>query len=212
MECYEAEVRELEKNRARQPYPQCPAVFYGSSSIRLWSSLAADLQSPRAVNLGFGGSTLAACVHFFERLVPPAAPASLIVYAGDNDLGDGRNTEEVIASFRALSAKVSEHCDGIPFGFISIKLSPARFHLRAAIDTLNEAVRTDIETRPNGFFIDVASPMLVGGRPRQQLYLDDGLHLSRAGYDVWAAVLRSYSNRIFIKDCSDTNRRASILR
>ena len=154
---------------------------------------------------------MAACVHFFERLVPPAAPASLIVYAGDNDLGDGRSADDVIASFRALSAKVAAHCDGIPFGFISIKLSPARFHLRAAIEAVNEAVRAQMEARPNGFFIDVASAMLDGGRPRQQLYLEDGLHLSRAGYDVWAAILRSYSNRIFIRDCSDANGRASIL-
>jgi lysophospholipase L1-like esterase len=212
MEWYEAEVRELEKNRLRNLYPQCPAVFYGSSSIRLWSSLAADLQSLRVVNLGFGGSTLAACVHFFERLVPPAAPSSLIVYAGDNDLGDGRSADDVIASFRALSTRVRAHCDGIPFGFISIKLSPARFHLRAAIDTVNEAIRTQMEALPDGFFIDVASAMLDGGRPRQQLYLEDGLHLSRAGYDVWAAILRTYSNRIFIRDCSDANARASTLR
>jgi hypothetical protein len=157
MEWYEAEVRELEKNRLRNLYPQCPAVFYGSSSIRLWSSLAADLQSPRVVNLGFGGSTLAACVHFFERLVRPAAPSSLIVYAGDNDLGDGRSADDVIASFRALSTRVRAHCDGIPFGFISIKLSPARFHLRAAIDTVNEAVRTQMEALHCSCFASIAS-------------------------------------------------------
>ena len=80
MEWYEAEVRALEETRATQSPPPDPAVFYGSSSITLWSTLARDLGTARAVNLGFGGSTLEACVWFFERLVPPAGPASLVVY------------------------------------------------------------------------------------------------------------------------------------
>ena len=45
-------------------------MFYGSSSIRLWDTLAEDID-PGVVNLGFGGSTLQACDYFFERLVRP---------------------------------------------------------------------------------------------------------------------------------------------
>ena len=103
MEWYEAEVRALEQ-ATLQSLPAEPAVFYGSSSITLWSTLARDLASNRAVNLGFGGSTLEACVWFFERLVPPTRPASLVVYAGDNDLGDGQTPRQVRRRFEALSA------------------------------------------------------------------------------------------------------------
>ena len=35
------------------------------------------------------------------------------------------------------------------------------------------------------------------GRPRASLYLEDGLHLSPAGYHVWARVLENYRNQIF---------------
>ena len=68
-----------------------PPVFYGSSSIRLWITLAEDFD-PRVLNLGFGGSTLEACDYFFSRLVMPVSPRSLLLYAGDNDLGDGRES------------------------------------------------------------------------------------------------------------------------
>ena len=126
MEWYEAEVRVLERLRCTRPKITNPVVFYGSSSLRLWTSLAADLRNPRALNLGFGGSTLQACVYFFERLVPPEQPVSLVIYAGDNDLGDGRSPEDVLSSFRALAAKIEKQLPGIPFSFISIKPSPAR--------------------------------------------------------------------------------------
>ncbi len=87
MQWYEDEVRTLEERIKVGPIPRHPVAFYGSSSIRLWSTLASDLALPNALNLGFGGSTLEACAWFFERLVVPAAPASLVVYAGDNDWG-----------------------------------------------------------------------------------------------------------------------------
>ena len=73
MEWYEAEVRALEKAHTLPPQPQKTVVFYGSSSIRLWTSLAEDFadlgRDMHVFNGGFGGSTLEACVHFFERLM-----------------------------------------------------------------------------------------------------------------------------------------------
>jgi lysophospholipase L1-like esterase len=35
-------------------------------------------------------------------------------------------------------------------------------------------------------FVDIAAPMLgADGQPRTELFRDDGLHLSAAGYDLW---------------------------
>src|SRR5277367_429584 len=111
MDWYEPEVRELERTL---PHVECPAVFYGSSSIRLWPRL----ESRQIVNRGFGGSTLEACVYFFERLVLPLHPRSLVVYAGDNDLGDGRSPEQVLVWFRELAVKIDLRLPGVPFGFM----------------------------------------------------------------------------------------------
>src|SRR5215470_9581276 len=102
MEWYEQEVRELEQAVAVRVNGDRPPVFYGSSSIRLWTTLAEDFD-PRVLNLGFGGSTLEACLYFFARLVPPTHPRSLLLYAGDNDLGDGRSPDDVFATFRRFA-------------------------------------------------------------------------------------------------------------
>ena len=201
MEWYEAEVQDLERARLRQRAPPHPAVFYGSSWIRLWTTLAHDLGNASAVNLGFGGATLEACVGFFERLIAPIRPASLIVYAGDNDLGDGRTSGDVAAVFKALVTKVDRDLGRIPFGFISIKPSPARLGLLEQISDANEAIRREIVRHPMAFYVDVFTPMLgVTGQPRRDLFLEDGLHLSRAGYRLWAVLVGQYRDRIFTKD------------
>jgi lysophospholipase L1-like esterase len=193
---YESEVQALERALARRPGPDRPPVFYGSSSFRLWDTLADDFD-PRVLNLGFGGSTLEACDYFFARLVPPAHPQSLLIYAGDNDLGDGRSVEGTLASFRSLADRVARSLGAIPFGFVSVKPSPARYAILGQIRRLNDLVRGEIERRPSGYYVDVFSAMLdQAGKPRVEFFLEDGLHLSREGYQLWGHLLEPYRNQI----------------
>jgi lysophospholipase L1-like esterase len=201
MDWYELEVRELEQ---KVPPVACPVVFYGSSSIRLWPRLDRD---PQIVNRGFGGSTLEACVHFFERLVVPLRPRSLVIYAGDNDLGDGRTAEQVLSWFRQLAAKIDSQLPGVPFGFISIKLSPARLGIADRIRRANQFIQLEIDCHPEAYFIPVLDAMLdAKGIPRPELFLADGLHLSLAGYRLWEQLLTPYRNKIFTPLSADCNK------
>ena len=174
-----------------------PPVFYGSSSIRLWDTLAEDF-GPGVLNLGFGGSTLEACDYFFARLVPPLNPRSLLIYAGDNDLGDGRSVEQIFGWFRSLADKAAASLGAIPFGFVSVKPSPTRFPIIGKIRHFNGLVRRDIESRPSGYYVDAFSAMLdQSGKPRGEFFLEDGLHLSREGYRLWGRLLKPHRNQIF---------------
>ncbi len=196
-------MRELEKSRSLRKQPKDSVVFYGSSTIRLWESLAEDLGDRRAVNLGFGGSTLEACAHFFERLVTPLKPCSLVVYGGDNDLGDGRSPAEVLSFFKALAAKVDRELGQIEFGFISIKPSPARWNIADKIRLANKLIQQEAVVRARGYFIDIFDGMLGrDGKPERKYYEEDGLHLSPAGYRAWTKLLSVYRHRIFTLDCS----------
>jgi lysophospholipase L1-like esterase len=187
---YEEEVRLLEKRIQKEIIEPDNVVFYGSSSIRLWTTLAQDFPEHKPVNLGFGGSTLAACAWFFDRLVMPAHPTSLIFYAGDNDLGDGRHPEEVYLFFCAFAEKMARQLPGVRLSFMAIKASPARWSLVDRIRFANEMIRKKIAELPFCTYIDVHTPMLdAAGRPRRELFEADGLHLSKAGYQVWKQVL-----------------------
>jgi lysophospholipase L1-like esterase len=193
MQWYEEEVAWMEARWRQQPPLPGAVVFYGSSSVRLWASLADDFPDLTVVNAGFGGSTLAACAHFAERLVVPLRPRSLLVYAGDNDLGDGRSPADVLGSFRALTARLDQHLPGLRLGFLSIKPSPARWPLLGAIREANRLIREELTRRTGAFFIDLVAPMLgADGRPRVELYAEDGLHLSAAGYRLWREVVEAH--------------------
>ncbi len=198
MQWYEEEVRGLEQSLAKNP-PVCdPVVFYGSSSIRLWDTLNRDFPGERLVNLGFGGSTLEACTYFFERLIVPCCPRSLVLYAGDNDLGDGKSPEQVLGYYQALSDKVRRYLGPIPFAFISIKSSQARHSLLTSIVKTNALIRQAHLSRPGRIYLDVFSLMLnEQGLPRPELYAEDGLHLSPAGYALWRNVLCAHHNELF---------------
>ncbi|ABU57838.1 lipolytic protein G-D-S-L family [Roseiflexus castenholzii DSM 13941] len=193
VEWYEPEVQELEQLNKSAPPPAGAVLFYGSSSLRLWTTLGEDMAPWTVVNRAFGGSTLAACVHFFDRLVIPCAPGSIVLYAGDNDLGDGRAPDDVVRSLRAMLARIDAALGSIPVAYMSIKPSPARWSLRDRIQRVNEAARALMEHRPSGYYIDVYTSMLgPDGRPRAELFDADGLHLSARGYQVWTHILRPY--------------------
>lgn len=191
MDWYEEDVKAAVNERQSCPY-EPKTIFYGSSSIRLWSRLYDDFKEFQPVNLGFGGSTLAACVWFFDRIAAQVRhPKRFILYAGDNDLGDGRHPEEVLIFFREFLVKLRNRFPDIPFYFISIKPSVSRVEILKEIVYANTLIMNEIEQR-NGdeYFIDIFKKMIgEDGRPISAYFEADGLHLNRDGYILWREVI-----------------------
>lgn len=191
---YEDEVKRLEKDRFKIHYDP-ETIFYGSSTIRLWETLYEDFADLKPLNLGFGGSTLAACVWFFERIMIPYNPKRLIVYAGDNDLGDGRHPEEVFIFFQQLMVKVAARFGEIPVYYISLKPSLDRWHKADQFKYTNNLIESEIVKLDNNWrFINIFKDMLdAHGKPKKEYFISDGLHLSDKGYQLWKQVV---GNRI----------------
>ncbi|OOQ57059.1 GDSL-type esterase/lipase family protein [Mucilaginibacter pedocola] len=189
---YEEDIKSLEKKGLKEGYG-AETLFYGSSSIRMWDSLQRDFEGLHPLNLGFGGSTLAGCVWFFDRVMYNYQPKRLIVYAGDNDLGDGRHPEEVFIFFQQLCVKAMQRFGPIPCYFISLKPSPARWNRADQFKYTNNLIENEIiKQGGNWQFIDVFKKMLDNnGYPQKQLYASDALHLSPQGYQVWKEVVSS---------------------
>lgn len=198
MHWYEEEVRALESKIRANALERGGNVFYGSSSIRLWDALAEHMAPYRSANLGFGGSTLQACVHFYDRLIPPMEPARLLLYAGDNDIGDGKHAEEVMRFFEDFLAKRAKHHPTVPLTVISIKPSPARWQDLPRIRQVNAYMQSRLAELPHTTYIDVHARMFgVDGTPDRLLFAEDGLHLSAMGYALWReAVLQHASTAL----------------
>lgn len=171
-----------------------PVAFYGSSSFRLWETLADDFADVPILNLGFGGSTTEECVYFFDRLVPPATPRALFLYAGDNDLGQGQTPDQVVGFFCTLHDLVETRLGSeMPFLFVSIKPSLARWNLQDAIQETNARIQAEIAKRPRSVYVDIWMPSLgPDGLPNPVLLIEDGLHPSPAGYDVWRQAISEH--------------------
>ncbi len=190
---YEEEVKRIEQEKNKLSY-QPKTIFYGSSSIRLWKDLYKDFEDFYPVNLGFGGSTLAACVWYFDRIIRGYEPDHLIVYAGDNDLGDGRNPEEVFIFFQQLLANIQRSFPDIAVTFISVKPSIARRNLKNQICYTNQLIRKYIEkSNRDYYFLNVYDKMVdPSGNPIGDLYDRDGLHMSSKGYALWKDLLLTH--------------------
>src|SRR3954463_12539107 len=81
-------------------------VFVGSSSIRMWPDLAADFPGVNVIQRGFGGSELSDVVYRAPRIVIPYKPRLVVLYAGDNDLANGRSPQDVLNRFEAFVSEV----------------------------------------------------------------------------------------------------------
>ncbi len=189
---YEEEIKRLEKLRAEINF-QPQTLFYGSSSIRLWDSLASDFSSYKPVNLGFGGSTLAACTWFFDRVMVGYQPERLILYAGDNDLGDGRHPEEIFLFFQQFAERVNKRFGALPCYFISLKPSISRWGQISQFSFTNGLISDEIKNNhPNWTWIDIYSAMLnENGYPKVEYFENDGLHLSKQGYQLWTNIIQN---------------------
>lgn len=187
---YEEDVKNLERIKESLPY-QPELVFYGSSSIRLWHSLNIDFANYHPINLGFGGSTLAACVWYFDRIMAGLQPKGMVLYAGDNDLGDGRHPEEVFVFFKQLMACIRQKYGNIPVAYISIKPSIRRFNIIDQIRFTNKIISEEIERMNDAtYFVNIYDSMLDANKyPRRDLFEAEGLHINDKGYALWKSII-----------------------
>jgi lysophospholipase L1-like esterase len=187
---YEEDVKNLERIKESISY-QPELVFYGSSSIRLWRSLNTDFANYHPINLGFGGSTLAACVWYFDRIMAGLQPKGMVLYAGDNDLGDGRHPEEVFVYFKQLMANIRQKYSNIPIAYISIKPSIRRFNIIDQIKFTNKIISDEIERMNDAtYFVNIYDSMLDDNKyPRRDLFEPEGLHINDKGYALWKSII-----------------------
>lgn len=188
---YKEEIEALHNKKSELVY-EPRTIFYGSSSVRLWNDLDDHFHMYHPINLGFGGSTLAACTWYFEEIFNNHQPKAIIIYAGDNDLADGRHPEEVILFLQKLLDKIRKKYGNIPVSYISIKPSIARWNLKQSIHFTNKLAQ-ELEKKDNNFhFVNIYDAMLKEDGTPNPIYLEqDGLHLSKEGYQLWNEILKN---------------------
>jgi lysophospholipase L1-like esterase len=187
---WEGDIAAFEDADRRSPPPKGQIVFVGSSSIRLWD-VGTWFPDLTILNRGFGGSDLADAVRYAERVVIPYEPRLVVVYAGDNDIAGGWISEQVVVEAERFVSRVRATLPDVRIVFIGIKPSPLRWRQVDRMRQANTMLRAFAERDDRVAFMDVDGPMMGWDeRPRAELFVEDGLHLSHEGYRLWSLLLR----------------------
>jgi len=160
-------------------------VFVGSSSIRLWKTLAQDFPGLPVVNRGYGGSQLADSVRFSGEIITTYKPRQVVIYAGGNDINAGKAPELVFGDFVALVKRIRSGAPQARVCYISSAPNPARWAQVEKVRRLNSLIKA--YCRKQGCtFIDVF-PLMLGsdGLPKPDIYIADRLHMNTNGYAIW---------------------------
>ncbi len=193
---WEKEIAAFEAKDRELPPEKGGIVFVGSSSIRMWTSLAEDFPHHRVLNRGFGGSQIVDSVHFADRIVIPYEPRMVVLYAGGNDINKGKSPEEVVADFRAFFTKIRTALPETEIACISIAGNPKRWAQVEQVKAANTAIKEFLSTKPRATFIDVFPKMLgADGLPLPHIFRDDKLHMNADGYVIWRDVVGPYLPR-----------------
>jgi lysophospholipase L1-like esterase len=186
---FAAEIRAFEAWDRQNSVPLQAVLFVGSSSIRMWPT-AECFPHLAVINRGFGGSHASDVNHFADRIVLKYAPRVIVFYAGDNDIEAGKPPQQVFDDFRAFARIVHERLPQTNIVYLPIKPSLARWGKWPRMQDVNSRAQKLSQSDPRIVYVDTATPMLGSdGRPRSELFRDDGLHLNEQGYRLWTEIL-----------------------
>lgn len=199
VERWENAIAGLEEKDRMETHPDDSVLFVGSSSIRRWDDIAADMAPYHPIQRGYGGAKWSDVAVFAERLVSPHKFRAVVFFVGNDISGRAgdKSPAEVAGLFSYVLGQVRRHNPRAAVFYIAVTPTESRFAAWPKIKAANTAARAVCEHAENTYFIGTESIYLdAEGRPRPELFVEDRLHLSRDGYVLWAAAIKSHLDTV----------------
>lgn len=197
---FEQEIIDIEQRNSS--IDNLDVLFYGSSSIRLWSTLKDDFKSYNVLNHGFGGAKISDAIYYYHRLVKPYPSKAIVVFVGSNDMDISQKKHfHVLKTFHAFKKlyKMHEKNFDIPFIYILITPTIRRENMWDKTHQFNQKVLKFAEKKDQLHILDLTHEFLKNGKPNELLFIKDGLHLSNAGYEIWKKAVNQKLKQLNIK-------------
>ena len=174
----------------KNTYVENGILFLGSSSIRKWPTSNYFDYLP-IINRGFGGSHISDVNYYFKSISSIYKPRTIVLYAGDNDIAGKKTPEQVLEDYIDFIILVREHLPQTKIIYLPIKPSPSRWSMWNDMRQANRLIKMYTDSDNMQYYADTATPMLDSqGNPLGDLFVDDSLHLSKKGYDLWSEILK----------------------
>jgi hypothetical protein len=112
VEQWESDLAALDARNQSESHPADSVLFVGSSSVRLWDTIATDMAPYHPIQRGFGGSRFSDLAVFASRLIAPHQFQALVLFAA-NDV-TGTSQQPAIGSGQPLAhpARIVSGCGG----------------------------------------------------------------------------------------------------
>lgn len=195
---FEEEIKQFEVADKVQMPPKGAVLFVGSSSMRMWSTLAADFAPLPTINRGFGGSTTPEVMHYAERIVYKYQPSVIVYYCGENDMASDAPPQVAFQNFKKYIGETEKNLANTTVVFIAAKPSPQRWSMWKNFQQFNSMVEQFAQNRPNLRYVDLGKELMgANGEPDPALFVEDKLHLNASGYAKWTAVLKPVVTEVY---------------
>jgi len=189
------EVMEIQKkNDSLWDTSKPTLVFTGSSSIRMWKDLQERFPNQQVLNTGFGGSQFSDLELYLDELILNYDPVKVFIYEGDNDVSAKVKLRNIVDTSERILNVLQQKKQDMRIVLISAKPSISRWELRRKYRRLNRKLSRLAEKTNGVDFVDVWYPMLIKRKVKQDIFIEDGLHMNTKGYDIWYEVLKTHVN------------------
>ena len=140
---WEPDIAEFDSLNRTESYPDDAIIFAGSSSIRLWKTLAGDMSPYSVIQHGYGGAQLIDYGVYADRIFSPHKCKALVLFNANDITGgsDDRSPEEVRKLFNEVYRIFRKSHPGVPVFFISMTPTRSRWKAWPEIRRCNELVK-----------------------------------------------------------------------
>jgi len=191
---FEQEILVFDSLNASVTYPENSVLVTGSSFVRLWKNVAADLAPLSVIHRGFGGSNISEMAYYIERIAFPHSIKGIVMYSGSNDLtvsNHDKSPIQILETYKQIVHTLRKKFPTLPIIWIEISPSPRRWKVWDKIEETNQLIREYAATQSSLFTVSVKNAFLdASGQPIGKYFGKDTLHYNEEGYEIWGNYLR----------------------
>jgi len=197
---WKKDIQRFERQDKQNPKIKNAILFIGGSNFRLWN-LKKYFPDLPVINRGFGGSMISDANYYLDRIVFPYQPKTIVLYGGANDMGRGHKTPlQVLKDYEEFVNRVHQKLPKTNIVYFSL---PHFFRSRnnsdeiAKVNRVNELISAVTLKDHRLEYVEINKAMAdQNGDPRKELFIKDGIHMSPAGYQIWAEKLMPFLKQI----------------
>jgi lysophospholipase L1-like esterase len=196
---WEDDIQKFEQLDKTITYPKTSILFAGSSSIRLWSTIDKDMAPYTVIQRGFGGSRLNDLSVYANRIIDPHPCSAIVLFVANDITGnkDDKSPKEVASLFLKVLKTIRKTHPETPVFWIEVTPTPLRWNVWPQIQKASTLIKHICDNQRNTYFIKTDFAFLnEQGVPKDELFIDDKLHLTGNGYSVWTGIIKKELDKV----------------